>query len=143
MDDAAAYVAGGYGDVYSATMKGSNAQRVAVKQLRPAGDKQQRLRVAAVRIGSHPFDLISPPPQALARELRVWWGVAHENILPLKAFYFDDAALGPAWIITEWQDHGNLHDYVVRNNPDAERRLTLVWIRAVPPTFGLYSVLGN
>lgn len=49
-DISAPFIRGGFGDVFKGTLKGT---RVAIKELRPGGDKNQRLRVAAVRLNHH------------------------------------------------------------------------------------------
>lgn len=131
-------VFGGYGDLHKATYDG-NADPIAVKKLRPAGNRKQRLRVAAVRAYAVPrVQFTNERFQAFARELRTWERANHPNVLRLVGFYLDQNNLYSAWLITWWQQEGDILGYIDRTKPDMEKRLKLVrWARA--PSFARYS----
>ncbi|KAG8913893.1 hypothetical protein FRC00_001328 [Tulasnella sp. 408] len=82
---------------------------VAVKQLRPGGDQDERT-VIAVR---------------LARELQLWSTLSHKHILVLIGFCFN-AELDDAWLISPYESHGNILEYMALCKPDSTERLRLV-----------------
>lgn len=63
--------------------------------------------------------------QALARELRVWQGLQHPNILQVIGFHLDKYHT-IAWLVSPWEEEGNLSTYVRRTNPNETVRLQLV-----------------
>ena len=63
--------------------------------------------------------------QQLARELKVWAGLLHPNILELVGFYLSDN-LDEAWLLSLYEPEGNLAEYIEKRRPDAGRRLELV-----------------
>lgn len=125
-------IVGGFGDVTQAKLRTSAFGKdsiVAVKRLRPEGDRNARIRILAVRRARAPkndipFELMTS--QALARELRIWNKLRHPNILPLKGFYFDKSSLKTAWIVTPWLDNGHVRKYLAVTKPDENTRLKLV-----------------
>lgn len=64
--------------------------------------------------------------QALAREVRVWERVEHPNVLGLVGFYSDQTNFDIAWLLTEWQENGDVLVYIERTNANLEKRLQLV-----------------
>ncbi|KAG8897969.1 hypothetical protein FRB99_007743 [Tulasnella sp. 403] len=105
------YVSGGFGSVHRGTMnKGvfSSGTAVAVKKLRSAGDRSQRLRIAI----------------ALVREVKVWAGLRHRNILPLIGFYLNDS-YDEAWLVCPWITNGSVAHYIARIRVSPEERLRL------------------
>lgn len=58
--------------------------------------------------------------KALARELVVWSRFKHPNVLPLSGFYYDDVNFTYACAVTEFQENGNILDYLIRVGPDVE-----------------------
>lgn len=125
-------IVGGYGDVVQAKLRpptgifGADTV-IALKKLRPSGDRGQRIRVMAVSS----WDASRQAPklticQSLARELDVWSKLSHPNILKLEGFYIDEHWLTDAWIATPWQDQGNISKYLEATRPALEIRLKLV-----------------
>lgn len=82
---------------------------MAVKELHPPGNDQDRLR-QAIR---------------LARELRVWAGLLHPNILPLVGYHLSDD-MTIARLISPFESNGQLFDYFRRASPNEAERLQLV-----------------
>lgn len=64
--------------------------------------------------------------KALIRELRVWGGLQHPNVLYLGGFYYDVETIDCASIVTLWQENGNVLDHIRRTKPDEGGRLKLV-----------------
>lgn len=60
----------------------------------------------------------------LARQLKVWAGLNHPNILPLVGFFLDDGH-SEAWIIVPWLARGNLQNYIIQFQPEDTERLKL------------------
>lgn len=129
-------VVGGFGDVRQAQLRttffGPNLV-VALKTLRPEGDRNQRIRVIAVSMRPPSrlmlSQLISKQPlslKSLARELAVWRQLSHPNILPLEGFYYDESCLASAWIVTPWLSNGHVLTYVEKTRPDVTQRSKLV-----------------
>lgn len=138
---------GGFGDIQQAELRtslfGSNP-KIALKRLRPAGNREQRIRVVAVSgTGCRSADLAdSRSVQSLARELRVWHDLIHPNILPLEGFYYDEASLTSAWIATRWHANGNIVKYIQVTKPDLDNRLKLVSKKIVPRLLVAYTWVG-
>lgn len=63
--------------------------------------------------------------QQLARELKVWAGLLHRNVLELVGFYLSDT-LENAWLLSPYEPKGNLAEFLKNENPDQERKLELV-----------------
>lgn len=127
-------IVGGFGDIEQAELRtslfGPNC-KIALKRLRPSGNRQQRIRVAAVSEMHRCLHRRSLTPlthctQALARELHVWHKLIHPNILQLEGFDYDENSLKSAWIATRWQSNGNILEYIEATKPDSEKRLKLV-----------------
>lgn len=122
---------GGFGDVEQAKLRVSLFGKdpvVALKKLRPAGDRHQRIRVMAVRTTCVCISirrLKFTPSKSLARELLVWSRLKHENILALEGFYFDESSLKTAWIATLWQENGNVMKFLATNKPGWRTRMGL------------------
>lgn len=125
-------VVGGFGDVEQAKLRRLPfgwGPVVALKKLRPDGDRNRRIRVIAVsttRVRAVLAIDTAHSPQALARELLIWSKLTHRNILPLGGFYLDEPSLKAAWIVTFWHDNGNMKQYLTVRNPDEKTRLQLV-----------------
>ncbi|KAG8929696.1 hypothetical protein FRC01_003918 [Tulasnella sp. 417] len=61
----------------------------------------------------------------LARELKVWAVLEHSHVLPLLGFYLDKE-YKMAVLISEYQVHGDLKDYIEQEKPNLEIRLQLI-----------------
>ncbi|KIO31637.1 hypothetical protein M407DRAFT_67694, partial [Tulasnella calospora MUT 4182] len=61
----------------------------------------------------------------LARELRVWARLQHPHVLPLLGYYLDEN-LKIAVLISDYQTHGDLRDYIEQENPSWAMRLQLI-----------------
>ena len=91
-------------------------QVVAVKELNPVGDDEERLKLGTVR---HSYSSLlrsltnTAHHQSFARELRVWSRVDHPNVLPLTGFFLDANAT-VALFIAPFEPHGNLRRYLER-----------------------------
>ncbi|KAG9035271.1 hypothetical protein FRB95_011566 [Tulasnella sp. JGI-2019a] len=94
---------GGFGVVRRAQLGG---QTVAAKILR--SDESKDMAVA----------------KRLVREMKIWSGLRHSNILPLIGFYLSQT-LDRAIIVCPLVLHGSLQDYVRRETPDDASRLRL------------------
>ena len=88
---------------------GVAATIVAIKELRPTGTNTERLR-QAIR---------------LARELKVWAGLLHPNILRLVGFYLSED-MTIAQLISPFEEYGHIGDYLGQENPSEAERLQLV-----------------
>jgi len=98
---------GTFGEVHGGTMVGGS-EPVAIKELRPGGNLQKRLRIEI----------------AFARELTVWADLSHPNVLGLLAFYID-VEEGIMWFISPFSSQGNITTYLEVNDPDTLTRLQL------------------
>lgn len=100
--------AGGYGEVFLATLVRSSTApvKVAVKQLRMVQAKAIRRRVAL----------------RLARELKVWASANHPNILKLVGFHLSEN-LGSAQLISPYMSNGSVKDYINKSQPAVDTRL--------------------
>lgn len=82
----------------------------------------------------------------MARELYAWSQVQpeHPNILAVQGDFLDSNEFREAWIITPWQENGDLPTYLLGNKPDQTRRLELVSIGALfpPPYMFMYSLIA-
>ncbi|KAG8993311.1 hypothetical protein FRB94_001754 [Tulasnella sp. JGI-2019a] len=94
---------GGFGTVRRGRFR---EQAVAVKCLR--SDASQDVRVA----------------KRLVREMKIWSGLRHENVLALIGFYLSQT-LDVALIVCPIAPHGSLRDYVRREKPSQMCRLRL------------------
>jgi len=54
--------------------------------------------------------------QRLYREIKIWVGVEHTNVLPFLGYFVDEH--GSFNLVSEWMIHGNLHAYYVLSNPN-------------------------
>ncbi|KAG8955131.1 general transcription repressor [Tulasnella sp. 424] len=98
INDSLRCTAGGYGDVYRATLKGpsnSATRLVAVKELRAVGDDVTRIRIAI----------------RLARELRIWGRLKHQNVLELIGYNLNPQ-MTTARFISPFMTHGNIEEYL-------------------------------
>ncbi|KAG8906476.1 hypothetical protein FRB99_006791 [Tulasnella sp. 403] len=104
---------GGYGTIHKASMRqgtfGNPVAVVAVKKLKAGGGRDKRVRMA---IG-------------LIRELGVWAGLSHENLIPLIGFHLNSSR-DQAWLISPYMEKGNISDYLTRVQPDEQKRRELV-----------------
>jgi len=98
---------GTFGEVHRGMLAGGT-EPVAIKELRPGGNLQKRLRVEI----------------AFARELTVWADLSHPNVLGLLAFYID-VDEGIMWFISPFSAQGNITRYLEVNDPDVLTRLQL------------------
>ncbi|KAG9037767.1 hypothetical protein FRB95_004053 [Tulasnella sp. JGI-2019a] len=94
---------GGFGTVRRGRFR---EQLVAVKCLR--SDESKDIRVA----------------YRLVREMKIWSGIRHKNILPLIGFYLS-RKLDIALIVCPIAPYGSLRDYVLHEKPNDGRRLRL------------------
>ncbi|KAG9016040.1 hypothetical protein FRB90_003764 [Tulasnella sp. 427] len=113
-DESLPCTAGGYGDVFKATLRASNNEPdrlVAVKELRRAGDPISRTRLAI----------------HLARELRVWARLKHRNILELIGYHLN-AQMTTALIVSPFMVNGNIIEYLEKagHRTSDHERLKLV-----------------
>lgn len=113
----------------------SRGPLVALKRLRSTGNREQRIRVLAVRTLYRTVGLPSPLTalKSLARELVVWNELKHPNILRLEGFYFEESSLKSAWIATLWQPQGNVLQYIASVVPSVVQRIKLVSNRIPVP----------
>lgn len=83
--------------------------------------------------------------KALVREMRVWEDLKHKNILPLRGFCLrDDHSL--AWLISPWEEQGNLSGYLKKDEPSQRIRLRLVseiFSLCMKPNFGCVKALDT
>ncbi|KAG8899294.1 hypothetical protein FRC00_001632 [Tulasnella sp. 408] len=80
--------------------------------------------VKTIRLRAHhrePLRLV----KRLARELRVWARLHHPHILPVLGYYLDDS-YKTAVLISAYQIHGDLKDYLEQEDPPWDIRLQLV-----------------
>ncbi|KAG9002293.1 hypothetical protein FRB93_011719 [Tulasnella sp. JGI-2019a] len=94
---------GGFGVVRRAHLDG---QVVAAKILR--SDESKDIRVA----------------KRLVREMKIWAGLCHPNVLPLIGFYLSQT-LDRAIIVCPLVPHGSLQDFIMRDKPSDACRLRL------------------
>ncbi|KAG8913794.1 hypothetical protein FRC00_001575 [Tulasnella sp. 408] len=114
--------AGGFGEVYLATLDKSSKSRrrkVAVKQLRMVEASVISRRIAL----------------RLARELKVWAKVKHPNILELIGYYVSDN-YACAQFVSAFMVNGNVMQYIKRTQVSAAIRLKFV----IPSPILLYRV---
>ncbi|KAG8911055.1 hypothetical protein FRC01_005949, partial [Tulasnella sp. 417] len=112
VEDKVQFSSGGYGDVFKATLKGAGFSRnrlVAVKDLRSAGDDLNRIRLAI----------------HLARELRVWANLKHQNVLELLGFYLNPQ-MTVARLISPFMANGNIMNYLTKIQPPDSLRIKLL-----------------
>lgn len=64
-------------------------------------------------------------PQALIRELRVWAPLTHPNILSVTGFHLADDH-SQAWLISPWEEQGNLYTYLKNQELSRKELLSLV-----------------
>ena len=67
--------------------------------------------------------------QQLARELKVWAGLLHPNILELVGFYLSDT-LETAWLLSPYEPEGNLANFLEKKRPSQGRKVELVSLSA-------------
>lgn len=110
---------GGFADIYIAIVI-ADQTRVCVKRPRIFGDRK-KLDCTKARI-TCPIGmrLLIVIVQSVLRELRVWSGLIHENILPLKGFLMEDGYNCPS-MVTEWMDKGSVKNYVCDSMSIKER----------------------
>ncbi|KIO29608.1 hypothetical protein M407DRAFT_227403 [Tulasnella calospora MUT 4182] len=117
--DQFSHIYGGYAEILCATFEEGRepqipalqfrGQVLAVKQLRAWGGNFERTRIAV----------------RLAREIRVWSSLHHPNVLPLLGFFLSDDR-DIAWLVSSYQPHGNVTQYIRKVNPGVGRRLGLL-----------------
>ncbi|KAG8903845.1 hypothetical protein FRB99_002660 [Tulasnella sp. 403] len=61
---------------------------------------------------------------ACAREIAVWGGLKHPNILPLIGYHISLSA-NEAWLISPYAPNGNIYTYLEDKRPDAAERVQL------------------
>ncbi|KAG8894016.1 hypothetical protein FRB99_001572, partial [Tulasnella sp. 403] len=100
------FAGGGFGSVYRAILEdGLDRREVAVKKLEFPLDKEPlRIKIC------------------LARELSIWEGLAHTNILPLVGFVLDD---DNCWLVSPYIPGGNIQNYLDTKRPLYPQRLAL------------------
>ena len=133
---------GGYGDVWFGVQTLENAgdedngtvvtREVAVKTLRQTSlrTKPERTLTACVRMTpvglfDSQVEVLTCNWQQLARELKVWAGLLHRNILELVGFYLSDT-LENAWLLSPYEPKGNLVEFMKKETPNQGRTLELV-----------------
>ncbi|KAG8902091.1 hypothetical protein FRB99_004845 [Tulasnella sp. 403] len=102
---------GGFGVVHKVAMRISWRSRpvvVAVKKLRTMGGREKRLRMVT----------------ALIRELNVWAGLYHTNILPLIGYHLSPQ-LDEAWLVSPYVTNGNLCQFILQFMPSEKEQLRL------------------
>ena len=67
--------------------------------------------------------------QKFVNEIRIWAKLEHENVLPLKGFYFEGNELMPN-LVSEWMEDGTLDEYVVKLVPCSFETIALVSIHS-------------
>ncbi|KAG8901679.1 hypothetical protein FRB99_005173 [Tulasnella sp. 403] len=126
---------GGFGVVHRVAMRTSRrrpAVIVAVKKLRTMGGREKRLRMVT----------------ALIRELNVWAGLSHPNILSLIGYHLSPQ-LDEAWLVSPYIVNGNLCQYLLRVSPSEKDRLRLLNVlvnsdrRAILCDFGLAKTMES
>ncbi|KAG9011337.1 hypothetical protein FRB93_003139 [Tulasnella sp. JGI-2019a] len=88
----------------------------------------------------------------LVREMKVWAGLSHRNILPFVGFHLSQA-LDEAMLISQRATHGSILKYITEKKPSEPRRLHLAMQTlnglaylhsdAMLCDFGLATALGN
>lgn len=98
---------------------------VAVKCLR--SDEHKDLTVACVSVQTSFFCSLGlmTLPQRLVREMKIWSGLRHQNILPLIGFYLSPE-LDEALIVCRLEPRGSLWDFTLQEKPSVVCRLRLV-----------------
>lgn len=119
---------GKFGDVRKGTFKGYSGT-MAIKELRPGGDTNDRLHVEVVG------PILAPPrrtnpltpsrSKAFARELKVWEQLSHPNLLSLVTFHINSEK-GILLFVSPYTEAGNVSKYLEANNVDGSTRLQLV-----------------
>ncbi|KAG9045714.1 importin-alpha export receptor [Tulasnella sp. UAMH 9824] len=102
INEALLCTAGGFGDVYKATLRGRDnlpSRLVAVKELRGVGDDVTRIRLAI----------------HLTRELQVWTRLRHPNVLELIGYHLNPQ-MTTARFISPFMTNGNIDEYL-ENTP--------------------------
>ena len=118
---------GGFGDIRLAEVPRLGQRTLVVKELRVIGDTDQREYLAIV---CHLFLCYRIPEltgfiKVLARELHVWAKLAHPHILRLLAFCFDEHT-HDALLLSPYERHGNVREYLAREKPNQVIRIRLV-----------------
>ena len=55
--------------------------------------------------------LLTPNQRRLAREIKVWGNLIHDNVQPLVGRYYEDNKALPA-MVSLWQEYGNAIAYL-------------------------------
>ncbi len=101
---------GGMCDVFTARSIKQN-KKVAVKRIRAHLAGNEAFAKVGTTIRQHCFKSFDTPRhQQFAKEIRVWVGLQHENVLPLLGFILGGPSLIPS-LISEWMEQGILPDY--------------------------------
>lgn len=103
---------GGFGTVYLGKCK-KTGRSVAIKVI-DCGAVEDSQVIAVSRPPTIPSTIIShtaAPTQRVVREASVWATLQHPNVLPLEGFYLDDQ-LEKAWLISSYEAHGNIVEYL-------------------------------
>lgn len=57
--------------------------------------------------------------------MKVWSRLRHQNIAPLLGFHLDSEYDAP-WLLSPWEDYGNIGSYLKTTEPSFVERLVLV-----------------
>lgn len=132
---------GGFGDVRAGRLEG-HTEKMAVKELRAAGDVDKRSRTQVVSRWSVLSIIVllitnSISVKAFARELKVWENLSHPNLLPLVAFHWESSQ-GIFQFVSPYADGGNLSTYLRLGGADADMPTRLRLVR--PTSFRLEAI---
>ncbi|KAG8923229.1 hypothetical protein FRC00_006479, partial [Tulasnella sp. 408] len=108
---------GGFGDVRVSTLDPGTpaAKLVATKVIRLRGVQSEPKRLAL----------------RLARELKVWAELHHPRVLPLLGYYLD-MGYETAILISEYMPCGDLKEYIDREDPPFDIRLSFILTGLIP-----------
>ena len=131
VSDRRVLASGGFADVRRGRYRWHH---VAVKTVRvtEGGDilKIRKVRTKVIFPGT--YDMVSTTPlQQFCKEVVLWNTLSHPNILKLDGVQGDMGA-GLFTTVSEWMEHGNIMEYIKRNNVN---RLELVRDFTFPAAF--------
>ncbi|KAH7928052.1 kinase-like protein [Leucogyrophana mollusca] len=122
---------GGFADVWKGiwNTEEHGSVKVAIKALRPqAENDQERRKKNRVGIRIKPFVIFKSAlndSQRLRRELRVWKGLRHPNIVPLLGV---TSGFGPyTAMVCPWMEHGTLGHYLENSALTQRQRYQLLY----------------
>ncbi|KAJ7472388.1 kinase-like domain-containing protein [Mycena galericulata] len=95
--------AGGFGDIWKGLVRG---QSVSVKIMRLFQDTD-----------------IQAVVKEFGREALIWRQLCHPNLLPFFGFFYLDKRL---CLVSPWMERGNIMEYLRKESPDTEKRLSLI-----------------